>query len=376
MVSAPPGYLDIDEVKQYVDVIEGESVTVDFQFSKGLELVVRTLTEAGEPVPDAWVSDELTTDRLPNGGRSNEKGEFTLRGLHIGQPLLLKAEHGELQLRGTANVKAQPGKPIEIRMEQYSQVEVSGRVVDEKGEPIPSIPIGLSQWDDKQGFVGTNVAVTDSDGRYRGVKLIVGETYMIGDFPTFPPTGEYFAATTGQFTATRKLAQLADLVLRKMPPDQIKKHQAWNKRAQEVEQRFETLVGNTAPKLEVAEWLSGPAVSIGDLKGKTVVLHFWELAYLDRENLLWIRLLNGLQETYREKGLVCAAICSATAKVDRVKRYIAEQSIIYSVGLDRPTEVDGAKGKTFDRYAAGRSNTVVLINPTGEISESGISFES
>ena len=367
--SAPPGYQDIGEVRKYVDVVEGESVTVDFQFSTGLELVVRTLTEDGEPVPGAWVADELTMDRLPNGGRSNEKGEFTLRGLRTGQTLLLKAEHGELQLRGAVNVEAQPGTSIEIRMEQYGQVEVFGRVVDEKGEPMPSVPIGLFQWVDKQGFVGTNVAVTDSDGRYRGVKLIVGETYMIGDFPTFPPTGEYFAATTGQFTATRELTQLADLVLSKIPPDQITKHQARETRAQEVEQRFETLVGKTAPELAVAEWLSGPAVSIGDLKGKTVVLHFWELAYWDRENLLWIRLLNGLQETYREKGLVCVAICSATAKVDRVKRYIAEQSITYSVGLDRPTEVDGAKGKTFDRYAVWSPNTVVLINPTGEISE-------
>ena len=335
-----------------------------------MELVVRTLTEAGDSVPDAWVADELTTDRLPNGGRSNEKGEFTLRGLRVGQLLLAKAEHGELQLRGTAKVEAQPGKPIEIRMEQYGQVEVSGRVVDEKGDPMPSVPIGLTQWDDTKGFVGTNVAVTDSDGRYRGVKLIVGEEYMIINvIPTFPPTEEYFSATTGQFTATRELTQLADLVLRKMSPVQITTHQARETRAQEVEQRFETLVGKTAPKLAVAEWLSGPAVSIADLKGKTIALYFWELAYWDRENLLWIRLLNGLQETYREKGLVCVAICSATAKVDRVKRYIAEQSITYSVGLDRPTEVDGAKGKTFDRYAVWSPNTVVLINPTGEISE-------
>ena len=137
----------------------------------------------------------------------------------------------------------------------------------------------------------------------------------------------------------------------------------------EVEQRFAKLVGKTAPKLAVEEWISGPAVSIRELKGKTVVLHFWELAHWDRENLLWIKLLNGLQETYREKGLVCVAICSATARGDRDKRYIKEQSIIYSVGLDRPTEVDGAKGKTFDRYAAEWPNMVVLINPIGEVSE-------
>ena len=366
---APQGYLDFGELRRYVDVVEGESVTVNFQFSKGLELVVRTLTEAGEPVPDTRVTDEFTTDRLPNGGRSNEKGEFTLRGLRTGQLLLLKAVHADMQLRGTVEVEAQPGVPIEIRMEQYDQVEVSGRVVDEKGEPVPSVPIGLSSRDDSKGFVSTNVAVTDSDGRYRGVKLIVGEAYRISVMPTFPPTEEFFHATTGQFIATHEMPQLRDLVLRKSSPGQIKETRVNVTSWHEVEQRFAKLAGKTAPKLEIAEWLTGPAVSVGDLNGKTVLLHFWELAHWDKENLLWIRLMNGLQETYREKGLVCIAICSATAKVDRIKRYFEEQSITYSVGLDRPTEVDGAKGKTHDRFAAGLPNMVVLINPTGEISE-------
>ena len=366
---APQGYLDFGEVRRYVNVIEGESVTVDFQFSKGLELVVRTLTEAGEPVPDTRVTDEFTTDRLPNGGRSNEKGEFTFRGLRTGQLLLLKAMHAEMQLRGTAEVEAQPGVPIEIRMEQYDQVEVSGRVVDEKGAPVPSVPIGLSSRDDTKGFVTTNVAVTDSDGRYRGVKLIVGEEYMIDVVPTYPPTEEFFHATTGQFIATHEMPQLRDLVLRDISPEQIKETRVSVTSSREVEQRFAKLAGKTAPKLEIAEWLTGPAVSVGNLKGKTVLLHFWELAHWDRGNLLWIGLLNDLQETYREKGLVCVAICAATAKVDRIKRYFEEQSITYSVGLDRPTEVDGAKGKTHDRFAAGLPNMVVLINPTGEISE-------
>ena len=367
--SAPQGYLDTGDVRRYVDVIEGESVTVDFQFSKGMELVVRTLTEAGEPVPNVWVADELTTDRLPNGGRSNEKGEFTFRGLRSGQLLLLKAEHEGSQLRGTAKVEAQPAKPIEIRMEQYGQIKVSGRVVDGEGKPMPSVPIGLVQWDDRKGFVSTNVAVTDSDGRYGGVKLIVGEVYMINVHPEFPPAEEFFHGTTGQFTATHELTQLPDLVLRKITPDQVTEHRTSVTSMHEVEQRFGKLVGKTAPELAVAEWISGPAVSVGDLKGKTVILHFWELAHWDRENLLWIRLLNGLQETYREKGLVCVAICSATARGDRDKRYIKEQSINYSVGLDRPTEVNGAKGKTFDRYAAEWPIMVVLINPAGEVSE-------
>ena len=119
-----------------------------------------------------------------------------------------------------------------------------------------------------------------------------------------------------------------------------------------------------APELNVAEWLSGSPTSIGDLKGKTVALHFWRSRSL---NVQQVRLLNILQEAYRDKGLVCVAICPATAAVDTLKQRIAEESLSYSVGLDRPTTVIGAKGETFDRYAIGRSAPIVLINTTGEI---------
>ena len=361
--SAPPGYQDIGKVRRYVDVVEGESVTVDFQFSKGMELVVRTLTEAGEPVPDAWVADELTTDRLPNGGRSNEKGEFTLRGLRTGQLLLLKAVHADMQLRGTAEVEAQSGVPIEIQMEHYGQVEVSGRVVDEKGEPMPSVQIIMSPWDrQRKSLVATNAGVTDSDGRFQAVGLVDGEEYIIH---ANVDSDVYYGAGTGPFTATTEMDELADIVVKKLPPDLAAKVRAQNAYMKDVIKRSETLTGQPAPELEVEEWLTGTPVSISGLKGKTIALYFWEPAHLNYRQ--WVDLLNSLHQTYHEKGLVCAAVCAATAKVEEVKLHIAEQPLDYSVGLDRATDVAGAQGKTFDRYAVWPSNSVVLINPEGEI---------
>ena len=120
------------------------------------------------------------------------------------------------------------------------------------------------------------------------------------------------------------------------------------------------------PELAVAEWLSGSPAAIGELRGKTIVLHFWDMSYAD-DHVQWIRLLNILQEAYGEKGLVCLAICPATEEVEKVKRHIAEQSLSYSVGLDRPTSVVGAKGETFDRYAIGWGPPFVLITSAGEI---------
>ena len=362
MASAPLGYQDIGEVRRYVDVAEGESVTVDFKYSKGMELVVRTLTEAGEPVPDAWVAKELAMNNRI-GGRSNERGEYTIRGARSGQRLRLTADQRELGLSGATEVEVEPGESIQIQMEQHGKVKVSGRVVDEKGKPLPSVSISISRWSRQRKFlVAMNVGVTDSDGRFQADGLVDGEEYII--HANVNPEG-YYGAATGPFTATAKMDNLADLVVKKLPPDLAAKQRAQNTYMNDIMKRSKTLTGQPAPELEVEEWLTGTPVSIRDLKGKTIALYFWEPAHLNYRQ--WVDLLNSLHQTYREKGLVCVAVCAATATVEKVKQYIAEQPLDYSVGLDRATDLAGARGETFNRYAVWSFNSVVLINSEGEI---------
>ena len=366
---APRNYEDIGEVSSSVDVVKGETVTVDFQFAKGIELVIRTLTKAGKPVAGAWVTEEWTV-AMPDGGKSNEQGEYTLRGHQAGQLLLLKAEHVERQLHGTAEVEVPPGKTVEIRMERYEQVEVSGRVVDRNGEPIPGVSIVLSQRVNQQGStVGTDVAVTDNNGRYSRVRLILGEKYIIR---AHPYAGGYSVASTDEFTATKEMTQIADLTLRpgnavKSAWEQGKEHQTHQMYAQEAEVRMEALMGVPAPELKVAKWLSGLPVSIGDLKGKTIALYFWDLS--DSDNVLCIEVLNYLQKAYRKKGLVCITVCPAAAEVEVAKRLIREKSLIYPVALDSRTKTIYARGETFDRYAVGWGDPVILIDRKGEVAD-------
>ncbi len=372
---APRNYEDIGEVSRSVNVLEGETVTVDFQFAKGIELVVRTLTKAGKPVAGAWVTEEWTVV-MAERGKSNERGEYTLRGYRPGQLLYLKAEHVERQLHGTAEVEFQPDRTVEIRMERYEQVEVSGRVVNKDGEPIPGVTILLSQRDDqKRAAVGTDVAVTastsvavtDNDGRYRGVRLMIGGTYIIHAHPF---AGAYISAATGEFTATEEMSHIADLVLLqgntvKSTWEQGAEHQTEEMYAQEAEVRLEALMGVPAPELKVAKWLSGRSVSIGELKGKTIALYFWDLS--DSDNLLCIGVLNFLQKAYRKKGLVCIAVCPAATEVDVVMRLIKEKSLSYPIALEGSTKIPGARGETFDRYAIGWGDPVILIDREGKI---------
>ena len=542
--SAPSGYLDIGNIQKHVNVVEAETVAVDFQFSKGIDLIVRVLTATGEPVSGARISDmsdKREWDR--EYGKSSEKGEFAVRGLLPGQKLTLKGEHSGLNLRGKAEVKVQPETSVEIRMKRYERVMVSGQVISRSGEPITTANVDLMRWY-RQIHMGRSatVAVTDGDGRFREIGLIIGDEYEIR-----ANAKGYLGAETGIFTATAEMTQIPNLVLspattdryfiegrvtdtsgepvhgarlvtslesqhsetqtdengdyrlenlptvvilelrifhseyayhefRNLKTDQrhdlvlvkadgylagkvvdadgkpierafvtveaeqessgyiytgvdtnllgefelkyikdpvvpvyatsgndykifedIKVNQrdlvftltpnkprpeptpeqrarwyAHESYIKSLEERFKTSVGKPAPELAVAEWLSGSPAAIGDLKGKMIVLHSWDLSYVD-DHVHWIRLLNILQDVYGEKGLVCIAVCPASEEVETVKRHIVEQSLSYSVGLDRPTEVVGAKGETFDRYAFGQYS-FILINAAGKVA--GRSWEN
>ncbi len=531
-VSVPHGYLDTGQSRRYVDVVEGENVPVNFQFSKGVELAGRVLTEAGEPVPGVRITD--FQDRYKEYGRSNELGAFTVRGLRVGQKLTLKAEHTGLGLRGTNEVEVQPDESVEIRLQSYARVKIAGRVINREGEPISSVNIDLMRWDPQRNRgISSTVAVTDGDGWFRGLELIVGDAYTI----TAKAEG-YREADTEMFTATAEMTQIdnlilfpvlsqffieghvtdsagkpvrgarlnmqypefkqtltdedggyrfeglsmavinelnidhtdyayhqftilksnqrhdlvlvkadgyitgkvvdadsnpierarvsveaedddsgyiyvgtranvlgefelkyikdsivsiyvsdnrgykifegievnqRDLVLTLTPaeprpeftPEQQARRKAQAAYVQDAEERFKTLVNKPAPELAVAQWLSGSSVSLEDMKGKMIALFFWHVK--DSDRVKWARLLNLLQEVYGERGFICVAICSATTELEKVKQYISRYSLAYSIGLDSPTDVIGARGMTFDRYALGWGAPIILINGAGEI---------
>ena len=538
--SGPTERFDIGQIQRRVDVVEDKTVVVDFQFSRGMKLVGQVLTAAGEPVAGARIGNVRDWHRAHRAyARSDNSGRFTVSGLRSGQTLGLKAEHSGLRLRGTVEIKVQPDASVEIQMEPYGLVKVSGRAIDREGKPMPSVDIQLTRWDLYGGY-GTNVAVTGNDGWFRGIELIVGDKYTIS-----VETEGYREATTEQFTATAEMTEIADLVLlpaggeffiegrvtdtsgepvrdvqlgisqggqhwstrtdengdyrfedlsmaviasmyifddpryarhefkilrtnqrhdlvlvkadgylagkvvnadgqpiegawvrirakedpssgyRYFPastnvhgefelrhikdsvvsihvsdrrhrktfedivvnqrdlvfaltstearPEPTPEQQAKRSYAQACRERFKTLVSQPAPELTVAEWLSGSPVSIEDLKGKTVALHFWTLEHI--HHVQQIRLLNMLQEIYRDEGLVCVAICPSASAVETLKQHIAEGFLSYSIGLDLSIDVTGAQGETYDRYSMSWGGEIVLINAAGEIAGRAWEYE-
>ncbi len=210
IATAPPGYQDVGQIRREVDVVEAETVVVDFQFTKGVELNGRILTEAGEPVARASVTD--ISDRHGSFAElvnSDENGEFKVRGLRTAQKRVLKAEHSGLRLRGTAEVEIHPDASVEIRMKPYELVRISGRVVNSKGKPIPSVNIDRMRWDPQRRAGSRHtVTVTDGEGWFHEVGLIVGDQYVI-----LANAEGYREARTELFTAATEMTQIADLIL-------------------------------------------------------------------------------------------------------------------------------------------------------------------
>ena len=205
----PQGYMDVGPMTKGVDVVEAETVVVDFQFLKGMELVGWVLTDAGEPVAGAKITNADIHQRFREYGKSSEKGEFTVSGLRPGQKLALKAEHSKLQLRGRVEIEVQQGALLEIHTQRYERVNVYGRVVNGKGEPIPSATISRMRWHPHLHMgTSTAVTVTDGDGRYRELALIVGDKYVIS-----ASAKGYQGAETARFTVTAEMSKIADLVL-------------------------------------------------------------------------------------------------------------------------------------------------------------------
>lgn len=204
----PRNYLGSGQmIDKYVDVVEGETVVTGFQFSRGEELEVQVLTEDGKPVSGAFISYVKHFGQI---GRTDKQGQFIIGGLKVGQELTVTAVHTRLGLRGTKSTKVPQAGSVEIWMQQHGWVKVSGRVVNDEGEPIPSADITLKHHlpSSSMSTFSQIAAITDGDGRFKDVELIVGDVYEIS-----AGAEGYQRAKTARFIATSEMSEIETLIL-------------------------------------------------------------------------------------------------------------------------------------------------------------------
>ena len=127
-------------------------------------------------------------------------------------------------------------------------------------------------------------------------------------------------------------------------------------------------VGDPPPALQLDQMLQGPdlsAVSWEKLKGKVVVLEFWDTACGGCVQA--IPHLNELADQYRDQPVVFLSISDDNP--DRLKRFLQTKPI------KTWQAIDGPSGATRDAYGIVGIPTTFLIDPAGKIAAITLPFK-
>ena len=120
-----------------------------------------------------------------------------------------------------------------------------------------------------------------------------------------------------------------------------------------------------APELDVAAWINGEPTSLAALRGKTVVLAFWDSGDAACDELA--PALNALLGTYAGSGVEIVSIHASTGDAEQVKKYTADRSIGYRVALDNPSPNKRYKGVTFLMYTLHSLPALYVIDKDGKV---------
>lgn len=132
----------------------------------------------------------------------------------------------------------------------------------------------------------------------------------------------------------------------------------------EAEISLAKLMNAPAPELAVDEWLGDVTPSLESLRGKVVLVDFFQIICPGCKRAK--PLIEDLQAKYADKGLEVIGIATAfenleSQQKDAIKSYVAQNDFKWPVGVD----VD--LSETFTRYAAMGSPWTVLIDREGKI---------
>ncbi len=120
-----------------------------------------------------------------------------------------------------------------------------------------------------------------------------------------------------------------------------------------------------APALRVVKWLNSEPLELAVLRGKVVLLEFWNMPY-HRE---LVPALRQIYSTYHPAGLEMIAIHTPTEQPEEVRRFVREFGIEYPVAIDAPGR--GPWGATAEAYGSRDGTCAFLIDPEGKVHSVG-----
>ncbi len=166
-----------------IDLEQGD-LTRDVQLTAADAIHGRVIDSDGKPVNDVRAYG-LSSLR----GRHTDivGSRFTVDSLGDGEERRVVFHHQERQLVAAINVTTSSKQPLQVQLRPWG--EVTGRFLDEEGEPIANQQI-YSTPNDREREQGGRLYqshTTDSDGRFHITGLVPGQVYRLRCRDTFKP---------------------------------------------------------------------------------------------------------------------------------------------------------------------------------------------
>lgn len=222
-----------------IDVAANARVTLDVRFTRLGVISGRVVDDAGDPLPLAVVSvfqlgfEDGRRQWVAAGSTrlTDDRGEYRLANLRAGQYVVCASSEGvgieeltgfartyfpgsplpaQAQYVSVANGQVLPG--VDIAMVRAPTVHVSGRIVNQSGQPVTGGALQLwTSGDANSPIITSSGATVLPDGRFRFANVLPGEYVIQAD------RGRRNRATEGEFGALRISVgdrDLANLVVR------------------------------------------------------------------------------------------------------------------------------------------------------------------
>ena len=311
----------------------------------------RVLDEQGKPIPGAKVTAYLVFER-PEGGsiwmtsdrklETDVDGQYDFAATVSGVKYSIEASEDKFGRRQSEVPPVAENGAYEVPdavLPEADQI-VEGTVTDENENPVSGVHVNC--------FGSTQPernTTTDTRGRFRLDKIVAGELYISANRQG--PQGGY------EYGNARAEGGDTDIEI-------VLQDQGSGMSADDV--KAMRLAGTPAPALDVATWVKGAPVTLESLRGKTVLLAFWDSAQEDSQ--AFVKTVNLFSDKKARPGLAVIGIHRGVS--GPMQEAISKQGVRFPVALDK-TDGAGGLGATFAAYKVKKAPAVFVIDAEGNV---------
>jgi tetratricopeptide (TPR) repeat protein len=219
--------------------------------------------------------------------------------------------------------------------------------------------------DDQAQFLYTRaMAEFDAETYEDAVKSLKEFASRFPNDPRAAETPQY--VMQGLYLAARAAFRMDDLAKARALYLEIGKDTSFPGAAETAKMELDRLdhFGKSAPALDVQEWIVGEAVDLAALKGKVVLLDFFQIA--DPGTDISRPIVEALRDKHKDAGLTVASIAIAfdmldEQRPDAIGAYVADKNYTHPVALDKELT------KTFLAYSGLGSPWTCIIDKEGKV---------